>query len=152
MLNRPRNTCIIINDALYQDLCMFVFFIIMTHHMHLRLCSNFRKQRRLITVLPDLPYYPGLAPKDFLLFLKLDEFLSGHRYKSRQASFIHSAYPDVFQKWIQRLKLLHVMSNRKKMRFHTLHITYRKTLYIYIMPNKGNEFRVHLFRNLNKSV
>lgn len=80
MLNRPRNTCtcIIINDALYQDLCMFVFFIIMTHHMHLRLCSNFRKQRRLITVLPDLPYYPGLAPKDFLLFLKLDEFLSGH--------------------------------------------------------------------------
>lgn len=150
MLNRPRNTCIIINDALYQDLCMFVFFIIMTHHMHLRLCSNFRKQRRLITVLPDLPYYPGLAPKDFLLFLKLDEFLSGH--------LVVVTSPDKHHSFTQRTLMYFrngfrdVMSNRKKMRFHTLHITYRKTLYIYIMPNKGNEFRVHLIRNLNKSV
>lgn len=68
-----------------------------------------------VTVLPHPPYSPDLAPCDFFLFPKIKKFLSGRRYKSRQAigsavsqclrDIPKSAYRDAFLKWIQRLKL-----------------------------------------------
>lgn len=76
--------------------------------------SAFLKKEK-VTVLPQPPYSPDLAPCDFFLFPKLKSFLAGRKYKSRQAlgSAIHqylitvpkSAYRDAFKKWIHRLKL-----------------------------------------------
>lgn len=79
-----------------------------------QLVKQFLKSEK-VTVLPHPPYSPDLAPCDFFLFPKLKKFLSGRRYKSRQAlgsavsqclrGIPKSAYRDAFQKWIQRLKL-----------------------------------------------
>ncbi|XP_062582211.1 histone-lysine N-methyltransferase SETMAR-like [Saccostrea cucullata] len=78
------------------------------------LVKQFLKSEK-VTVLPHPPYSPDLAPCDFFLFPKLKKFLSGRRYKSRQAlgsavsqclrGIPKSAYREAFQKWIQRLKL-----------------------------------------------
>ncbi|XP_062593106.1 histone-lysine N-methyltransferase SETMAR-like [Saccostrea cucullata] len=48
------------------------------------LVKQFLKSEK-VTVLPHPPYSPDLAPCDFFLFPKLKKFLSGRRYKSRQA-------------------------------------------------------------------
>ena len=68
-----------------------------------------------VTVLPHPPYSPDLAPCDFYLFPKLKNFLSGRKYRSRQAlgsavyqclrTIPESSYRDAFKKWIHRLKL-----------------------------------------------
>ena len=78
------------------------------------LVTQFLKQEK-VTVLPHPPYSPDLAPCDFFLFPKLKKFLSGRRYRSRQAlgsavfqylsTIPKSAYRDAFRKWIYRLKL-----------------------------------------------
>ena len=78
------------------------------------LVKQFLKSEK-VTVLPHPPYSPDLAPCDFFVFPKLKKFLSGRRYRSRQAlgsavsqclrGIPKSAYRDAFQKWIQRLKL-----------------------------------------------
>ena len=76
-------------------------------------------KKEKVTVLPrpppPPPPPPDLAPCDFFLFPKLEAFLAGRKYQSRQAlgSAIHqylitvpkSAYRDAFKKWIHRLKL-----------------------------------------------
>ena len=81
--------------------------------------TNILKSEK-VTVLPHPPYSPDLAPCDFSLFPKLKNFLSGRRYRSRQAlgSAVHqyfqgipkAEYRDAFRKWIHRLKLC--ISNR----------------------------------------
>lgn len=70
---------------------------------------------RKVKVLPHPPYSPDLSPCDFFLFQKLKKFLSGRRYRSRQAvgsavyQFLKSVpkkdYENSFKSWIKRLKI-----------------------------------------------
>ena len=78
------------------------------------LVTQYLKPER-VTMLPIPPYSPDLAPCDFYLFPKLKNFLSGRKYRSRQAlgsavyqclrTIPESSYRDAFKKWIHRLKL-----------------------------------------------
>lgn len=55
----------IINDALYQDIGMFVNFMIMLHYIYTSdLVKQYLKSKK-VTVLQRLPYYPDLVPRDF---------------------------------------------------------------------------------------
>ena len=105
---------IIRNDALPLVLNMSVFYMTMPPAHTSAIVTAFLKKEK-VTVLPQPPYSPDLAPCDVFLFPKLKAFLAGRKYKSRQAlgSAIHqyfitvpkSAYRDAFKKWIHRLKL-----------------------------------------------
>ena len=101
----------------------------------------------------------------WFLFPKLRKFLSGRRYKSRQAlgsaisqclrGLPKSAYCDTFQKWIQRLKLC--ISNHREyfegmkcsfhylsqmlLRYRTVHITYWTTLVSRFWKGVGSLFQ-----------
>jgi len=65
-----------------------------------------------MTVVPQPPYSPDLAPADFFLFLKLKSSLKGRRFQKVEAieeksiwglhAILQNTFQDAFQNWKKR--------------------------------------------------
>jgi transposase len=68
--------------------------------------------KREMTVVPQPPYSPDLAPADFFLFPKLKSSLKGHRFQTVEKieensiqdlrAIVQNTFQDAFQNWKKR--------------------------------------------------